>query len=81
MILQIRAFALLQLFGLVVVGGLGFFMFNPMGKSDQLALDNQVAICYDQKSKEQGTNVIPPEYVEYERQKQAEEACSSWQKW
>lgn len=49
-------------------------MFNPMGKSDQLALDNQVAIATPE-IQGQGTNVIPPEYVEYERQKQAEEAA------
>jgi hypothetical protein len=42
-------------------------MFNPMGKSDQLALDNQVAIATPE-IQGQGTNVIPPEYVEYERQ-------------
>ena len=38
-------FRVVAIIGLVVVGGLGFFMFNPMGKSDQLALDNQVAIA------------------------------------
>ncbi|MDH2104702.1 hypothetical protein N5J54_13350 [Acinetobacter ursingii] len=69
-------FRVVAIIGLVVVGGLGFFMFNPMGKSDQLALDNQVAIATPE-IQGQGTNVIPPEYVEYERQKQAEEAAQA----
>lgn len=69
-------FRVVVIIGLVVVGGFGFFMFNPMGKKDQLALDNQVAIATPE-IQGQGTNVIPPEYVEYERKKQAEQAAQA----
>lgn len=69
-------FRVVGIIGLVILGGAGFFLFNPMGKKDQLALDNQVAIATPE-IQGQGTNVIPQEYVEYERQKQAELAAQA----
>lgn len=69
-------FRVIGIISLVFLGGVGFFMFNPMGKKDQLTVDNQVAIATPE-IQGQGTNVIPQEYVEYERQKQAEQAAQA----
>lgn len=53
-----------------------FFFFNPFGKKETINADGTVSIATPEISG-QGTNTIPPEYVEYERQKQAQAAAQA----
>lgn len=64
--------------GGIVGFGVLLFLFNPFGGKEQLNTDAGVSIATPD-IQGQGTNVIPEEYVEYERQKQAQLAAQAGQ--
>ncbi|WP_411690963.1 DotG/IcmE/VirB10 family type IV secretion system protein [Acinetobacter gandensis] len=64
--------------GGVIGFGVLLFLFNPFGKSEQLNVDGSVSVATPE-IQGQGTNTIPAEYVEYERQKQAQLAAQAGQ--